>query len=274
MTWPVRPDSGLYRAAFIMSWKATAWAKETRGHKGHGQKLMLMVLADYHNPELDQAWPSQAALSRDCEMPERTVRYELSKLEAAGFITVLRKGNQYQPTIYKLNFNVYSPIYEPAINEPAIIAAASEPAISSIVNRQYHASEPARVVPILFTNRQEPPIEPSMLIIESNFPEWFKTLSQDPRWHGKDPERYIQAIEKEYHSVNLDLEAHSAYEWLQSPKGQKKKVLRGFWRNWLKNVATIAPGQNGRNPSRSRTTRSEPQTSAAALRDSWYGKPA
>ena len=35
--------------------------------------------------------------------------------------------------------------------------------------------------------------------------------------------------------MNLDLESHAAYEWLQTPKGLKKKVLRGFWTRWLNN---------------------------------------
>lgn len=69
----------------------------------------------------------------------------------------------------------------------------------------------------------------------TEYPEWFKVLSQDPRWHGKDPVRYIKRIELTFPNINLDLESHSAYEWLQSPKGLKKKVLRGFWINWLKN---------------------------------------
>lgn len=74
-----------------------------------------------------------------------------------------------------------------------------------------------------------------MVLLEQNeFPEWFLVLSEDPRWHGKDPIRYIKRIELDFPNVNLNLEAHSAYEWLQSPKGLKKKVLRGFWLNWLR----------------------------------------
>jgi len=93
----------------------------------------------------------------------------------------------------------------------------------------------------------EPSIEPSLINIvqKSDFPEWFKTLSQDPRWHGKDPIRYIKSIEQAYSNINLDLEAHNAYEWLQSSKGQKKKVLRGFWINWLKNSQKGGRNNNG-----------------------------
>ena len=66
-------------------------------------------------------------------------------------------------------------------------------------------------------------------IESSDCPQWFKTLSQDPRWRGERPAPYIKAIEEKYGGLNLDLEAHAAYEWLQTPKGQKKVVLRLFW---------------------------------------------
>ena len=224
-----------------MSWKATAWAKETRGHKGHGQKLMLMVLADYHNPELDQAWPSQAALSRDCEMPERTVRYELNKLEAAGFITVLRKGNQYQPTIYMLNFNVYSPICEPAVSEQATTAAASEPAVSDKVNRQDGVSEPATP---RMTNRQEPPIEPtiSIQVGEQRFsengnqdvwPDWYATLYAIPGF--KVPLDRVQTWLTE-NSITEARAQQTAYALKSKWPGPKKDPYKDSWatfRNWL-----------------------------------------
>lgn len=73
----------------------------------------------------------------------------------------------------------------------------------------------------------------------SQFPEWFNILAQDPRWKSEGPERYITSVEKAHPNVDLDLEAHAAYEWLQTAKGLKKKVLRGFWTNWL------TPSKNG-----------------------------
>ena len=242
----------------LLSWKATAWAKETQGHRGHGQKLLLMVLADYHNTELDQAWPSQATLARDCEMPERTVRYELSKLESAGFITTLRKGNQYQPTLYRLNFTVTAPIYEPAISEPATIAGASEPAISDIVNRQSHASEPARVVPNLLTNLQEPPIEPPVYVhtaqIENDdsevWPDWYATLyaikgfkvplAQARAWLDRQSLSGATPGSREEHA------AITAYALKSKWPGDPKRPYTDPWatfQNWVKRPALPQAGQ-------------------------------
>ncbi len=84
-----------------MSWRATAWAKETRGHRSYSQKLVLMILADYHNTEADSAWPKQETLANDCEMPVRTLQRCLKGLEGDGFISI-HQGNQHRPTQYLL----------------------------------------------------------------------------------------------------------------------------------------------------------------------------
>ena len=226
-----------------MSWEATAWAKKTRGHKGLASKVLLLVLADYHDDERGFAWPSQRRLADDCEMSIRTVKYALNWLEDAGFITTLQRGNQHQETRYRLNMGVaLAQSYVGATSGSATIAPTGEGATYDRVKVQSTTGEGAIHVG---TREQEGTREREhKRIIEADFPEWFITLSQDPRWHGKNPERYIKTIEAAYPGIRLDLEAHSAYEWLQSPKGLRKKVLRGFWVNWLKNVS--APrGQGG-----------------------------
>jgi len=141
-----------------MSWEATAWAKKTRGHTSAGQKLVLLILADYHNTEKGMAWPSQRTLADDCEIPIRTIQHHLRTLEQTGFITTLQKGNQHSPSQYRLNF-ACTQSREPATSEPATIAHTPEPAISDIVNPQPHTSEPATP---RITSRQEPPIEPTL----------------------------------------------------------------------------------------------------------------
>jgi hypothetical protein len=245
-----------------LSWRASGWAKATRGHKSAGQKLVLLILADYYDDEKGYAWPSQKRLCEDCEMPERTLRWCLSNLISSGFVTVLQKGNQYQPTKYELSIAA-AQACEPARCEPANIAAASEPAISNMVNRQYDASEPATP---RMTSLQEPTIKPTKLI-SNVLPEWFETLSQDERWTGKNPFGYIQRIETTFLDIDLNLEAHNAYEWLQGPKGKKKKVLRGFWTNWLKNARASpspqSPPSQNHNGGGHGITRSDTPTDSA-----------
>ena len=154
-----------------MSWRASGWAKTTRGHKSSSQKLVLLILADYYDDERGYAWPSQKQLASDCEMPIRTVQWSLKVLEDHGFIAMLQKGNQYQPTHYGLNLIADAYAYEPAISEPAI----SEPAMvaSTKVNPQPDASEPA--TPCI-TSLQEPTVikeEEGKPSFKKVWPEWF-----------------------------------------------------------------------------------------------------
>ena len=86
-----------------MSWKATGWAKETRGHRSMGQKFLLLVLADYAEPERNQCWPTVSTLAEDCMMSKRTIIRLLNSLEEQGFITRLQKGNQFTPSVYRVN---------------------------------------------------------------------------------------------------------------------------------------------------------------------------
>ena len=160
---------------FILSWKASGWAKGTRGHRSHGQKLVLMILADYYDDERGFAWPSQARLSEDCEMPLRTIQWALKQLQEGGYVTRLQKGNQHQPSKWALHL-ADAHLSEPAISEPATIAGTGEPARSDMVNPQDRAGEPASPVG---TSLQEPEEEePPKDIYEP--PAWHDTFHEVP----------------------------------------------------------------------------------------------
>lgn len=162
-----------------MSWKASGWAKGTRGHRSHGQKLVLMILADYYDDERRFAWPSQARLSEDCEMPIRTVQWALRQLQDGGYVTRLQKGNQHQPSKWALDI-ADAHDGEPATSEPATIAGTHEPARSSMVNPQDGAGEPASPVG---TSLQEPlEGEPPE---EKSIPDWLSTLREIEEWATK-----------------------------------------------------------------------------------------
>lgn len=69
-----------------MSWHATAWVKEL--HKcpdgaqlSRGQKLLLFVLADYHNTSAKQAWPSVLTLASESLLSISQAKRDLKYLE-------------------------------------------------------------------------------------------------------------------------------------------------------------------------------------------------
>jgi hypothetical protein len=78
-----------------MSLHAMAWAKTvTHGPTGdaitRSEKLLLLVVADYHNAETGHAWPSMTRLAREALMSERHARTLTQSLEAKGLIRIER----------------------------------------------------------------------------------------------------------------------------------------------------------------------------------------
>jgi len=225
------------------------WVWEHSSHK-EGSLLVLLAIADIADDE-GKAWPSIARIAAKARLSERQTQYVIRKLQRSGELTVEPGGGRHHTNVFWVTLGKGA---ETAPLEPETMQSTAslervqfeKGAVGDIERVQFSAEKGA--IAIAPEPSIEPSIEPSLLNIGQNddFPEWFKTLSQDPRWHGKDPVRYIKSIEQAYSNINLDLEAHNAYEWLQSSKGQKKKVLRGFWINWLKNSQKGGRNNNGK----------------------------
>lgn len=77
-----------------MSWRATSAAKGLRQGLTRSEKLLLLILADYHDDETDIAWPSFDTLAADSLMSRRTVIYVLQQLEHKGFLAVHKRRRQ------------------------------------------------------------------------------------------------------------------------------------------------------------------------------------
>lgn len=81
-----------------MSWKATAFVKEITESITLSEKMLMFVLADYHNTSYKSAWPSIPTLAREALMSERTVYRLLDSLEGRRIARVVIQGrpNSYQ----------------------------------------------------------------------------------------------------------------------------------------------------------------------------------
>lgn len=82
-----------------MSWKASAFVKEIVKNITITEKLVLLVLADYHNTKDKACWPSIPTLSDECLVSERAMYNILDRLEEKGFIEIARtpgKQNLYR----------------------------------------------------------------------------------------------------------------------------------------------------------------------------------
>lgn len=230
-----------------MSWQATSWAKETRGHRSFGQKLLLMILADYAHPDNWHAWPTQEMLAEHCEMSRRQVIRILKELENKGFIKVLRGGrHNVGPSIYLLN--PQSDIMSRCNDDDSVTSLTVQSDISDIQSDIAMSHKE----PLVITSK-----EPSY---DDLRPRWWLILSNDRRWPTKfnyDNRQWVTAIEQIAIKKGKDIEkeALEAVAWLtDNPDGRRKKNLKRFFRNWINSdketATTVSRSKNNRRNSR------------------------
>jgi len=91
-----------------MSHLATYWAIEQVGISPTA-KLVLLILADYHNNETGLCFPSKAALAKKCCCDSRTVQRMIGELKAANLITAdARKDSNGRQTSHQYLLNLKS----------------------------------------------------------------------------------------------------------------------------------------------------------------------
>ena len=74
-----------------MSWRASGYVKHLNEGLTRGEKLMLLVLADYYSDEEEAAWPSLKRLATECLMTTESARRVRLNLSRKGLITVERR---------------------------------------------------------------------------------------------------------------------------------------------------------------------------------------
>lgn len=248
-----------------MSWQATAWAKATRDHRSHGEKLILFILADYAHPETWIAWPSISTLSNDAEMSDRNVKRCLHSLEDRQFIIRLQRGNQWRTSEYLLrgpgvdiaNYvgDISSPSHERAMSN-------SESDISNGVGDLSGAGEGDKSSsPIRkeYPSSKSPPEQ-------TEPPEWWRILGRDKRWPKEYAADWGDTVREQYGPpIDLEAEAFKAVTWLgTTTKGlsRKPRGMKTFWLNWLDRVAK----GNRPAPSKARTNTVQDVRKAKARR--------
>ena len=89
-----------------MSWKAEAWAKEQQVPAL--EKWVLVALADRHNIDTGQCFPSIDRIAYDCGMSASCVKEKLRALEQRGLVTRIarRNGPVSMSNSYQLHFDV------------------------------------------------------------------------------------------------------------------------------------------------------------------------
>ena len=135
---------GIEGGGTIMSWVAAAYVKKLRvdmdGKKlTKGHKLILFVLADYHNEERGDAWTSLRHMAIESLHSRTGLIRSLGELEKGGVIRVLRHHDAVKNRI--INRYVF-----PALD--SIASAVTTPDLVAPVHHPSRASTPPLVAPV------------------------------------------------------------------------------------------------------------------------------
>lgn len=134
-----------------MSWKASAWVKErnhtTTGRRfSHAEKLLLLVLADYHNPEWGYASPSLGRLADEALQSARHARRLLRDLVRDQVLVVeehyrpdgSRSANRY----YFSGLDTLPDTMSPAQSDEDATSGGPDPQVSGPPDTQMSGHEP------------------------------------------------------------------------------------------------------------------------------------
>ena len=134
-----------------MSWRATAYVKglvtAPNGEKiTRTEKLMMFVLADYHDVRTDEAWPSIRTLAGDALLSEQRTKEIRASLVRKGLLEarqIRQADGTYASNRYRFcELDTRRGAYEPPVEEPtgtrrgAYAEPPVEPSISATTSRE------------------------------------------------------------------------------------------------------------------------------------------
>ena len=98
------------------------------------QKLVLIVLANYFNTDLDEAFPSQETIAKNSSLSRSSVNRALDALQNKGYITIKkrRRSGQFSHNVYKLHLvsDSHKAISDKADGTVTMCQASDEPCVT------------------------------------------------------------------------------------------------------------------------------------------------
>lgn len=223
-----------------MSHTATNWAFRQRGLKP-GCRIVLLMLADCHNPAHGGAFPSQEWLAAECEVPRSTLNVYLDELEKRGLIAReqrRQKGSQKQErTRYYFPFETEFQRFSAAKPSPetghgdevqAVSRNAGEPSPENGQSRvQNLDSNPVRepvkesVIERESASERDGQEEDNPLVVERAFKRWY------PSWptYVDDSEPKARTAWQRLTSAERLKAAEMTAAYLEAVKGSGRKYI-------------------------------------------------
>jgi hypothetical protein len=205
-----------------LSWKATAKVKDLSANLTRSEKLLLLILADYHNDKTEQCDPKVQVLAEDALMGTRRVQQILTSLELKGFIRIegreggRRRSAQYWLTCLREKGEIIAPQgrspLRPTPESPFAPGAKSPTPKGEIP----HA-------PSMEGTEKEPKEEPQAE------PQRARPLEERPKIFGL-YENTIGLIAPHVASELVEAEALYPGDWLEDAFGEATKAGAYSWR--------------------------------------------
>lgn len=199
-----------------MSLQAITWAmKQQTG--GATRKLVLLLLADFHNDKTSRCDPSITLMAQRAECSERTIRYALKQLVEAGFIS--RQQRSGTSTQYVL-----------AMDTPARFAPLRDlhPCTTCTPPLQDLQGTPATVAPKPALNRKEPALR------ESTPRKRGSRLPED--WRAG--EELLDWARQQRPDLDVTVEEEKFRDYWLAKTGQNatKRDWSRTFKNWIRNA--------------------------------------
>jgi hypothetical protein len=231
-----------------LSWQAVGYVKRLPGLTPT-EKLVALCLADDHNAESGEAWPSAGTLAGYTGLTKRAVFKALGALEQKGVIAVERRhdaaGDRASNTYRFPGLGVVNDVHHP-LNQ---VHQGSEPRSSRVVNVVHQGSEPRSPKPTSEPAKQNRPVNRSTVAAALATPPAalmpFDAILRE--WAGYAPtERfYTQVITlQQERGFDAEREAVKLTDWLRRKRIRQCTVARVL--NWLERAeGQSQPARNG-----------------------------
>jgi len=213
-----------------MSHIASYWAIQQTGISPTA-KLVLMVLADYHNSETGGCFPSKAALAEKCCCTERTITNATQELVEAGLITLVNRqdvSGRQKSNQYILNVQISGDGGE---NFSRGRVKEKHPLEQVIYNQDTIPSELEDPVLSIFDTPEEPPVDntkafwdqavgmlTSLGVAKATVNSF---VGRCLKMTGQDQEKVMDAIQ-----AAVDAEPHDAIPYIVAILGGNKKKTK------------------------------------------------
>lgn len=208
-----------------MSYPALRWAFGKRLDKPV-QQAVLVCLAFHHNMKTGLSFPGTSTIIAETRFKERAIQGAINDLIDLDLVSS-RNGQSGRGHHRTFIIHLKNPAGDAVLSADNPAAGADNPAPD--------APNPAGRAEVKEEGNSKEP--------EKECPEWFESISKDPRWSNEMNDSknraYVTSIETDWSNrIDLGVESSACYHWLQdSPKGKKKRYPNRVFKNWCANAA-------------------------------------